>query len=350
MKVAMFALMLGAAAFAFPGEDKLPLNKVQRIGSHNSYKIAIDPKVMAVIRQHNRDGASGLEYTHVSLEQQLDLGLRGLELDVYADSAGGKYVHPYVLEQLGVQPVYNTDVMKEPGFKVFHMQDLDVNSHCPTFKMALAQLRKWSDAHPDHSPVFITMNAKDEISQRTEFTKPEPFTAAAYDRLDQAIVDGLGRDKLIEPDDIRGSEQTLEAAVLKGKWPTTAQAKGKFIFILDEKDPKMSDYMAGHPSLKNRVLFVNAPAGKPEAAIMIINDAIKDQQLIRQMVGKGYIVRTRADADTKEARTNDMTRYKAACESGAQIITTDYYQKGTMFPSEYIVNFGNNTYSRKSIR
>lgn len=348
MKAAMFALMLGVTAFAFPGEDKLPLNKVQRIGSHNSYKIAIDPKVMELIRQQHPDGANGLEYTHISLGQQLDLGIRGLELDVYADSAGGKYTHPYVLEQMGLKPVYNTDVMNEPGFKVFHMQDVDVNSHCPTFKMALAQLKKWSDAHPDHSPVFITMNAKDEISQRPEFTRPEPFTTAVYDQLDQAIIYGLGKDKLIIPDDIRGKESTLEAAVLKGHWPTTAQAKGKFIFILDEKDPKMSDYMLGHPSLRDRVLFVNAPAGQPEAAIMIINDAIKDQLLIRQMVAKGYIVRTRADADTKEARTNDMTRYKAACESGAQIITTDYYEKTTLFPSDYIVNFGNGIYSRKS--
>ncbi|WPQ60726.1 phosphatidylinositol-specific phospholipase C1-like protein [Chitinophaga sancti] len=350
MKVAMIALMLGLTAFAFPGEDKLPLNKVQSIGSHNSYKIAIDPKVMEVIRQHAGEGAKGLEYTHISLEQQLDLGLRGLELDVYADSAGGKYVHPFVLEQLGLKPVYNTDVMKEPGFKVFHMQDVDVNSNCPTFKIALEQLKNWSNAHPDHSPVFITMNAKDEISKRPEFTKPEPFTPAVYDRLDKEIIDYLGKDKLITPDDIRGRDKTLEAAVLKGHWPTVGQAKGKFIFILDEKDPKMSDYMQGHPSLKGRVLFVNAPAGKPEAAIMIINDAIKDQALIKQMVAKGYIVRTRADADTKEARTNDYTRYKAACESGAQIITTDYYQKSTLFPSEYIVNFGNNEYSRKDIR
>lgn len=350
MKVAMIALMLGLTAFAFPGEDKLPLNKVQSIGSHNSYKIAIDPKVMEVIRHHAGEGAKGLEYTHISLEQQLDLGLRGLELDVYADSAGGKYMHPFVLEQLGLKPVYNTDVMKEPGFKVFHMQDVDVNSNCPTFKIALEQLKNWSNAHPDHSPVFITMNAKDEISKRPEFTKPEPFTPAVYDRLDKEIIDYLGKDKLITPDDIRGRDKTLEAAVLKGHWPTVGQAKGKFIFILDEKDPKMSDYMQGHPSLKGRVLFVNAPAGKPEAAIMIINDAIKDQALIKQMVAKGYIVRTRADADTKEARTNDYTRYKAACESGAQIITTDYYQKSTLFPSEYIVNFGNNEYSRKDIR
>jgi hypothetical protein len=191
------------------------------------------------------------------------------------------------------------------------------------------------------------MNAKDEVIDKPEFAIPEPFTPAVFDQLDQAIRDDLGRDKVITPDDIRGREKTLEAAVLKGHWPTVAKAKGKFIFILDEKDKKMADYMQGHPNLKGRMLFVNAPAGTPEAAIMIINDAIKDQALIKDMVSKGYIVRTRADADTKEARTNDYSRFKAACASGAQIITTDYYQKSSLFPSDYIVSFGEDGYSRK---
>ena len=38
----------------------------------------------------------------------------------------------------------------------------------------------------------------------------------------------------------------------------------------------------------------------------------------------GYLVRTRADADTIEARKNDYGRLKAALISGAQIISTDY--------------------------
>ena len=36
----------------------------------------------------------------------------------------------------------------------------------------------------------------------------------------------------------------------------------------------------------------------------------------------------------------------AACTSGAQIITTDYYQKSTHFASDYSVIFDGNTYFR----
>jgi hypothetical protein len=68
---------------------------------------------------------------------------------------------------------------------------------------------------------------------------------------------------------------------------------------------------------------------------------------IRGMVKKGYMIRTRADADTEEARRNDKTRFQAACQSGAQIITTDYYYKSTFFPSDYTVQFEDGKYMRK---
>jgi hypothetical protein len=104
-------------------------------------------------------------------------------------------------------------------------------------------------------------------------------------------------------------------------------------------------YVAGHPSLKGRVLFVNAAAGTAEAATMIINNPLAPE--IKSLVEKGYIVRTRADADTREARMNDKTDFMAACASGAQIITTDYYRKSTRFKSDYVVSFdGSDKYVR----
>ena len=78
-------------------------------------------------------------------------------------------------------------------------------------------------------------------------------------------------------------------------------------------------------------MFVNAPAGTPEAAFMVINDPVTDQDHIKKMVELGYIVRTRSDANTHEARTNDYSRFKAALSSGAQVISTDYYLPDTLF-------------------
>ena len=78
---------------------------------------------------------------------------------------------------------------------------------------------------------------------------------------------------------------------------------------------------------------------------MIRNDPAMPE--IKSLVEKGYIIRTRADADTREARMNDKTDFIAACNSGAQIITTDYYRKSTRFKSDYVVSFdGANKYLR----
>ena len=45
---------------------------------------------------------------------------------------------------------------------------------------------------------------------------------------------------------------------------------------------------------------------------------------IAALVRDGYIVRTRADADTFEARTNSTERRDRALGSGAQYVSTDY--------------------------
>ena len=348
------ALLLSIATSPDSGFDDLPINKVQVIGSHNSYKRAIDPALFRIIKENDSAAARSLEYGHIGLSDQLDLGLRNLEIDVYADEKGGKYAHPKGLDWEGTanqpMPYDPAGEMKEPGFKVFHVPEIDFRTNCLTFAGCLKELSAWSDRHKDHYPIYITMNAKDEKIDKPDFTIPEKFTSAVFDQLDKTILDNLGRDRLILPDDIRGHYPTLESAVLAGNWPTMNSARGKFIFILDEKGEKRDRYIQGHPSLRNRVLFADAEPGTPEAAFLILNDPQKKEEAekIRKMVKKGYMVRTRADADTEEARRNDRSRFLAAGNTGAQIITTDYYNKSAFFPSEYIIHFDDGGYIRKT--
>jgi len=323
------------------------MNQIQVIGSHNSYKQAIDPGLFRLLQERDSVAMSKIDYSHISIVDQLNLGLLNLEIDVYADSQGGRYAHPHGLDWAPNQPEYDPQgVMKKPGFKVMHIQDIDFRSHCLTFQQCLEQLKKWSDEHPAHNPIFITMNAKDESISRPGFTAPEKFTAAVYDALDKEIKDYLGMKYVITPDKVRGKDRTLESAVLKNHWPTLKEAQGKFVFILDENGEKRDLYIAGHPSLKDRMLFTNAEPGTPEAAIRIINSSKQHVALIQDQVKKGYIVRTRADSDTQEARANDRSSFEAALQSGAQIITTDYYQKSKHFNSDYQICFDGGTYFR----
>jgi len=325
--------------------EKLRLNEIQLIGSHNSYKQAIDPALFSFLSKRDSASMSKIDYDHIPLSQQLDMGLLNLEIDVYADPTGGKYSHPLGLAIVKGQPSFDTAyVMKEAGFKVFHIPDIDFRSSCLTFKMCLKELKDWSEKHPDHYPVIITMNAKEEGLGRQGFTAPQKFTASTYDSLDQEIIAVLGLQHLITPDMVRGKFSTLEDAVLHHNWPLIKNVKGKFVFILDETGEKIVTYVTGHPSLSKRVLFTNSKLGSPEAAFMILNNAKNDS--IISMVNKGYIVRTRADSDTREARDNDRSSFEAACKSGAQIITTDYYLKSTHFKSDYVISFQGNKYIR----
>ena len=46
-------------------------------------------------------------------------------------------------------------------------------------------------------------------------------------------------DELITPDTIRHRGLTLEESVLRHGWPSLAQARGKFVFLMDNKDAKL---------------------------------------------------------------------------------------------------------------
>jgi propanediol dehydratase large subunit len=113
--------------------------------------------------------------------------------------------------------------------------------------------------------------------------------------------------------------------------------RGKVIFVLDAPVSKSLDYVADHPQLTGRVMFVNLPEESSMASFRIINDPVSDLDYIKSLISTGFIVRTRADENTIESRTGDYTRLKAAINSGAQVISTDYYQMDTRHGNSFEV-------------
>jgi hypothetical protein len=84
---------------------------------------------------------------------------------------------------------------------------------------------------------------------------------------------------------------------------------------------------------------------------MILNNPFISFATIQEFVKKGYMVRTRSDANTIEARNNDYSRWLKALESGAQVITTDYYKPSNLFENDYQVGFKADTvYKINSLR
>ncbi|MCA6277433.1 MAG: hypothetical protein IM662_06715, partial [Phenylobacterium sp.] len=122
-----------------------------------------------------------------------------------------------------------------------------------------------------------------------------------------------------------------------GGWPSLGAARGKVFFAVDEGPQKVALYSQDRPSLEGRAAFVNTDRFEaPYAAYVTLNDPAKDALRIMEALGRGMVVRTRADADTIEARTGDRGRQAAAFASGAQYISTDYMMPDLRL-SDYVV-------------
>jgi hypothetical protein len=322
---ALAAGLTAPTARAAASDEGLRINQIQVIGTHNSYHAGLTPGVAKLLQTANPKAFDGLDYSHAPLTAQFDHGVRQIELDVFADAQGGRFAHPYgaTLNAGGAAAFDPRHVFAKPGYKVLHVQDIDYISTCQPFVGCLKEIRAWSRAHPDHVPLFILVETKTEkpIPSVPGMASPEPFTPQALDALDAEIRSVFPERERITPDQVRGRHATLPEAVAHGGWPTLKAARGKVVFLLDQRNVTAA-YVAGHPALKGRVLFTNAKAGDPDAAFVEHNEA--DPEAIAALVKQGYIVRTRSDADTKEGRTGDTTDRDKALRSGAQMVSTDY--------------------------
>ena len=315
-------------------DDCMRMNHVQVVGTHNSYHLKPYGPLLDVIALVDPNAALSFEYSHRTLTEQLDvLAVRQLELDVFADPGPAPLYAAPIGEALvtGKVPI---PAMLGPGEKVLHIQDIDYRSTCLTLHACLAEIASWSAAHPNHLPLMVLIEAKDDplvlppeipgVGPIPPPTEPVQIGAAELQSIDQAIRAVFGPSQLITPDDVRGSRDTLEEAVLRDGWPTLNEARGRVFFALDNRDNVRDAYVAGHPSLRGRVMFTSSEPGSAEAAFVQVADPIANHGYIQELVADGYIVRTRADADTLEARLGLTARRDAAFSSGAQLVSTDY--------------------------
>ncbi len=266
------------------------------LGTHNSYHLRPDRELMP---------GDEADYAHPPLDQQLDQGIRALELDFYDG----------------------------PGLPVFHSIITDVGSSCPTLPACLDTIDAWSRDHPKAEPLVLFIEPKvlptseDPAVQQviTNAAAEQGLTdtdAAGLERIDELLRDTFGK-RLITPDQVRGKHPTLRDAVRSGKgWPLLSKARGKVLAVLIGEQSTRDLYKQGTPSLEGKAMFVNSHNSEPSAAVISADVPVPDR--FRRLVAQHFLVKTRADANGIEARANDHTRADLALASGAQIIMTDY--------------------------
>ena len=326
------------------------INDLQLIGSHNSYKQSIGTGLMAMLSWFEPEIAAGLDYNHATIEDQLALGLRVFELDLFHDPNGGRYASPlgrWFDPFQGLGSAEASALLNAPGLKVQHVQDIDFRSHCLTFRACLSIFKAFNQAQPNHLPIFISLNLKTEAIQLPGAAVPLPFDVDAFQSLHTDIVTALGEDRVITPSEVQGRSTSLRSQITTHGWPPLDQMRGRFLFLIDEKSEKTALYLKAFGE-QARLLFLNLPPEHDQAAILIMNHPDRAFDAIQARVREGYLVRTRADADTREARAEDTSRRQLAFDSGAQFISTDYYEPDPRFGGHYQVIFPDGRYVREN--
>jgi hypothetical protein len=275
-----------------------------------------------------------LDYGHVLLAEQLNnYHINGFELDVNYDPKGGHFAKRRINFFVGGLKQRSRDtLLLKPGFKVLHIADVDYETNYTTFVQALTEIRDWSVQHPKHLPIFINIEIKRDApadySKALDFlgfNKSVPFVPEALDDLDKEIHSVFGSTPkiLYTPAMLRDTFSSSKERLSTINWPSLNEVLGKVFIVLDGDVDDI--YTTALAKKEDRPMFVYGQPGEPQTAFVIRNEPQGKEDEIRLLTAL-YMVRTRTDAGTLEARSLDYSRYTAVINSQAQIITTDYYR------------------------
>lgn len=330
-------LAAGALALSASGDEPvgpLRIDQLRLLGTHNSYHVAPEPFAAGLIASAAPAEAKAVDCTQAPIAEQLGrLGLRHLELDCFRDPDGGLFARPLALAlaaAAGKPAVVEwREALAEPGIKVLHSPGFDFRTTVPTLRGALREVKAWSDAHPRHVPVFLLLELKSDAFAPPA---PLPWTEEGFKELEATVLDVFPRERLLVPDDLRGGETTLRDAVKGRGWPAVDAHRGKVVCLLDNEGEVRDAYLEPSPVLAGRLLFASVPPDHPAAAFMKRNDPVAGHDEIRALVDDGFLVRTRVDAGLVEPARGDLSRFRRALESGAQLLSTDVPEPTGRFP------------------
>lgn len=266
----------------------LRFDQIQTLGTHNSYHVLI-----------GAPADPSHDYTHPPLPEQLDAGVRHFELDVHRAPDGGPH-------------------------RVYHIVGIDPGTSCELLSDCLIQIRDWSLAHPEHHLLVVLIEPKDDIATifadigQDPRASGEDLWAGHISSIDPVIASVFEPGHLLTPTSfrVRSASPTVRHSLENRGFPTVAETRGKVAFVLNDTSAQRAEYRAAGEGL----MFVFGEVADGDVAFVKADDPRSNPARIQDAVTRGYIVRTRADADLEV----DITRRDAALASGAQLITTDF--------------------------
>ncbi len=263
----------------YPLDDTLRVNHIQALGTHNSYHVRADEETIPP-----------WDYTHAPLDVQLGAqGVRQVELDIHYSGPG--------------------------ELAVFHLPLLDSASTCPDLATCLQTVRQWSDAHPGHHLLWVLIEPKDEADSQK--------LASHYLEVDAVLRAIWPPERVLRPDDLRGSRDSIRQRLTMDGWPTLGETRDKVMFVMLDDDKNRDAYLATFPGLVGAMIFMRGGRGEPWGCVLELSDAGSQGGAIATALAEGYLVRSSTgDADSTP---DELTaRANAALASGANFISTDF--------------------------
>ena len=264
-----------------PSLEEIRLNHLTMKGTHNSYHVKT-PGVSILDPENN--------YTHAELDVQADrLGVRQFELDVH-------YIP-------GI------------GLRVYHTT-LDPSTNCEGFTGCMNILLNWSIEHPQHAPLWIFVEPKNLPVVVDELN--------ILEMIQDEIAATWPSNKTITPTDVQGDSPDLRTAITTEGWPALEESRGKTLFVLLDKTEIRDLYIERNPTLENQTMFAIVDENHSLASIISFVNPETHGDRLQNASDLGFMVRTRPDEATHEAREANYSRFQLALGTGANFITTDF--------------------------
>ncbi len=280
--------------------DGVKYNEVAFLGTHNSYQLestdefkklyeAVDVMTFSIV------DSSKATFNMDTITEQLQLGIRSLEIDV------------------------ETVLTDEVSFVVCHDPLLDNTSSCYDFEKMLEEIKMWSDANPNHLPISIIIEPKQNV---IPINNIRSFTLDYLNAFDALLREKLG-DTLLTPDDMMGDNESLKAMREADDWLSLGDTLGKVLVLLHDTNVT-DDYIEQDETIRSQAMFPMlryADRDESYASFIIDNEPDTAKRHKEESIDNcNLIVRTRADSFP----TYSEDRYVSANECGSQIISTDY--------------------------
>ena len=272
-------------------DETIKLNDIKMLASHNSYKKNSTALGRFFVKLgSSKAEADALNYEYKTLTDQFRAGIRSMEFDLR---------------------------LRKTQFTLTHVPLVDNSSVAPDFSMALEEIALYSLNNPNHVPIIILMEIKDDWM----------ILDHALQKIDQdkliilntLIKEKLG-ERLFQPHELIEENKTLKETINESGWPSLSSLRGKVIMVL-HPGGFTSEYVDIDPTLLELAMFPSVYADqvtRDYTAFVVENNPESTQ--IPVLINQNYIVRTRIDSDLYF--TNELMQ--SALLSGAQILTSDY--------------------------